>query len=205
MCRVAFAASLCLLVVLSLTQAVGAAAQHASCLDPPPSTRTLAATCAQIAASTGLRLGPPQGPAEASASAVGGAGKGALVGLGVGVTAGLIAALVFGPGCEEGHAGCTAGLVVGGAALGAGIGAIVGALTGKGLTRTRLLRPGCDVRCASSEGPKNLDWARQPSFMAFDRTKAYLSAGTLFAPAACFASSFAFPASPLFRYAVASV
>ena len=137
--------SVLLLVVLSLTQMVGAAAQqprhslapsvpaaqHTSCLGPPPSIRTLAATCAQIAASTTLRLGPPQGPAEASASAVGGAGKGALVGLGVGLAAGLIAALVFGPGCEEGHAGCTAGLVVGGAALGAGIGAIVGALTGK--------------------------------------------------------------------------
>ena len=171
MCRAAFAASLCLLnlihsfrmvgrvrevparmrssalllVVLSLTQIVGAAAQqashslapsvpaarHSSCLGPPPSILTLPATCAQIAASTTLRLGRPQDPAEASASAAGGAGKGALVGLGVGLAAGLVAALVFGPGCEEGHAGCTAGLVVGGAALGAGIGAIVGALVGK--------------------------------------------------------------------------
>ena len=139
MYRAAFAASLCLL------NFVGAAAQQpshslapsvpaagpASCLSPPPSIRTRAATCAQIAASTRLRPGPPQGPADASASAVGDYGKGALVGLGVGLTAGLVAALVFGPGCEEGHAGCTAGLVVGGAALGAGIGAIVGALTGK--------------------------------------------------------------------------
>jgi hypothetical protein len=157
MCRAAFAASLCLLNlipvrnivlllgVLSLTQIVGAAAQqprhslapsvaaaqHASCSSPPPSMRTLAATCAQLAAFTTLRPRPPQGPAEASASAVGGAGKGALVGLGVGLAVGLVAALVFGPECEEGHAGCIAGLVVGGAALGAGLGAIVGALGGK--------------------------------------------------------------------------
>jgi hypothetical protein len=128
-------------VVLGLTQMGSAAAQQAwpsvvvpvadaqqvSCLNPPPSTRTLTAACAQLAASSRLRPTAQQRPVQSSTRALRGAGKGALIGLGVGLSVGGIAALLFGPACEEGHAGCTAGLLVGGAALGAGVGAIVGA------------------------------------------------------------------------------
>ena len=152
--------SVLLLVVLSLTQIVGAAAQQprhslAPSVPRAPNTPPVLPHLPPYAPSRRpvLRLPPPphfgwglpRVQPEASASGVGGAGKGALVGLGVGLAAGLVAALVFGPRVRGGPRGLHCGARRRRRRLGCRYWRHRGGFNSEGLTRTRLLRPGCDV------------------------------------------------------------